>query len=48
MKFTVGASPTIFPMTGVPWATADVGTAVSFTAAATTTLTAYYTKAIGG
>lgn len=48
MKFTVGSSPTIFPMTGVPWAEADVNTAITFTAASTTTLTAYYTKGIGG
>ena len=48
MKFTVGANPTIFPMTGVPWAAADVNTAITFTAATTTTLTAYYTKGIGG
>lgn len=48
MKFTVGTSPTIFPMTGAPWAQADTGTSVVFTAAVTTTVTAYYTKAIGG
>jgi len=48
MKFTVGSSPTVLPMTGVPWAAADVNTAITFTAATTTTLTAYYTKGIGG
>jgi hypothetical protein len=35
-------------MTGVPYAIADVGTAVSFTAASGTTFTAFYTKAAGG
>ena len=39
---------TVLPATGVPWATADVGTAVAFTAASTTTVSAYYTKAAGG
>ena len=48
MKFTVGSSPTVLPMTGAPWASADVNTAITFTAATTTTLTAYYTKGIGG
>lgn len=48
MKFTVGSTPTVFPATGVPWAIADVGTAVTFTAASTTTLTAYYTQGAGG
>lgn len=48
VKCAVGASPTILPATGVPWAAADVGTAVTFTAATTTTVTAYYTKGIGG
>ena len=48
IKFTVGTSPTVLPMTGVPWAIADVGTAVTFTAASTTTVSAYYTKGIGG
>lgn len=38
----------ILPMTGVPWAIADVGTAVTFTAASSTTVTAYYTKGLGG
>ena len=33
---------------GIPWALADVGTAVSFTAASTTTVTAYYSKGQGG
>ena len=42
------AGCTGLPMTGVPWAIADVGTAVSFTAATTTTVTAYYSKGIGG
>jgi len=36
----------ILPMTGVPWAQADTGTAVQFTAASTTTVTAYYSKGI--
>ena len=36
------------PFTGAPWAIADVGTAVQFTAASTTTLTAYYSKGVGG
>jgi hypothetical protein len=35
-------------MTGAPWAIADTGTAVTFTAASTSTVCAYYTKAIGG
>lgn len=48
IKFTVGTSPTVLPMTGVPWAVADVGTAIAFTAASTTTVSAYYTKAVGG
>lgn len=48
IKFTVGTSPTVLPMTGVPWAMADVGTAVAFTAASTTTVTAYYTQGVGG
>lgn len=48
IKFTVGSSPTILPMTGVPWAVADTGTAITFTAASTTTVSAYYTKGIGG
>jgi hypothetical protein len=42
------AGVTVLPMTGVPWAIADVATAVTFTAASTTTVTAYYTKGIGG
>ena len=42
------AGVTVLPMTGVPWAIADTGTAVAFTAATTTTVSAYYTKAIGG
>lgn len=42
------AGVTVLPMTGVPWCTADVATAVAFTAASTTTVTAYYTKGIGG
>ena len=48
IKFTVGTSPTILPMTGVPWAAADVGTGIVFTAAATTTVSAYYTVGVGG
>lgn len=48
MKFTVGSSPTVLPMTGVPWAQADVDTAITFTAASTTTITAYYTLGVGG
>lgn len=38
----------VLPATGVPWAAADTGTAVTFTAASTTTLTAYYTEGFGG
>jgi hypothetical protein len=38
----------VLPMTGAPWAIADTGTAVTFTAASTSTVCAYYTKAIGG
>lgn len=48
MKFTIGSSPTVLPMTGVPWAQADVNTAITFTAASTSTLTAYYTLGQGG
>jgi len=45
IKVTV---PGILAASGVPWAVSDVGTGVTFTAAATTTVTAYYTKGIGG
>jgi hypothetical protein len=38
----------VLPMTGAPWAIADSGTAVQFTAATTTTVTAYYSKGSGG
>src|SRR6476646_8319535 len=49
MKINVLANSTVvFPMTGTPWATADTGTAISITAASTTTITSYYTKGIGG
>lgn len=48
IKLPIGASSLLVPMTGVPWAIADTGTAVTFTAASTTTITAYYTKGIGG
>lgn len=48
IKVAVTNGTTVLPMSGVPWAVADVATAVTFTAAATTTVTAYYTKGIGG
>lgn len=38
----------IMPYGGVAWAAADVGTAITFNAASTTTLTVYYTQGIGG
>lgn len=36
-----------FPASGVSWSLADVGTAVTFIAATTTTITAYYTQSYG-
>jgi hypothetical protein len=48
IKVAVTNGSTVLPATGVAWAVADIGTAVTFTAAATTTVTAYYTKGIGG
>lgn len=48
VKVPVVQGTTVLPMTGVPYAIADVGTAITFTAAAGTTFNAYYTKAQGG
>ena len=42
------AIPVILPYTGCPWAAADVGTGITFTAASTTIITAFYTKGVGG
>jgi hypothetical protein len=42
-KFTIGSAPTVLPATGVPWAEADPGTAITFTAAVTSTVTGFYT-----
>lgn len=47
-KLAIGANAVILPYTGCPWASADVGLNVTFTAATTTTLTAYYTQGTGG
>ena len=41
-------STVVLPMTGVTYAIADAGTAVTFTGAASVTLTAYYSKGAGG
>lgn len=48
IKIAVTNGIAVLPATGVPWAVADAGTAITFTGAATTLVTAYYTKGIGG
>jgi hypothetical protein len=48
IKVAVTNGTATLPATGCPWCIADVATGVTFTAAATTTVTAYYTKGIGG
>ena len=48
VKVAVTNGTTTLPYSGAPWAVADVGTGVTFTAAATTTVVAYYTQGIGG
>jgi hypothetical protein len=48
IKVAVTNGTIVLPYTGAPWAIADVGTGITFTAAATTTLSAYYTIGIGG
>ena len=47
VKVTVQNGTVVLPMSGVPWFKADVGTGVTFTAASTTTVTAYYTQGAG-
>lgn len=48
-KFDILANTTaVIPYTGAAWAAADVGTAISFTAASTTKVTSFYTKGTGG
>ena len=39
------SSTAVLPFSGAPWAAADVGTGVTFTAANTVTLGCYYTQA---
>jgi len=48
MKVPVALGTTVMPMSGAPYAIADVNTAITFTAAAGTTFNAYYTKGAGG
>lgn len=48
IKVPVALGTTVLPMTGVPYAIADVNTAITFSAAAGTTFNAYFTKAQGG
>jgi len=48
IKVAVTNGTATLPYTGSPWAVADVGTGITFTAASTTTVSAYYTIGIGG
>ena len=48
IKVAVTNGTAVLPYTGSAWAVADVGTGITFTAASTTTVSAYYTKGIGG
>lgn len=48
MPCAIGTAGLILPYTGCPWMSADVATNITFTAAATTVVTAYYTQGIGG
>jgi hypothetical protein len=46
--FVPGNNQAILPNSGVPWSQADTGTAVTFAAGQSITLTAFYTKGAGG
>jgi hypothetical protein len=48
IKVPVALGTTVLPMSGVPYAIADVNTAITFVAAAGTTFNAFYTKGQGG
>jgi|SRR6516225_3311342 hypothetical protein len=48
VKVPVALGTTVLPFTGSPYAIADTGTGVTFTAATGTTFNAVYSKGLGG